>query len=139
MMFIRDSLLSLVALAATVSAEQVGCFSNPGSLASQGHYTFQSAAYCMQLCTRAQKTVFGLTKGSECWCGDKVPPDTDKVDEKECNLACTGYLLSTCEYNLITVIPSIGTDVTQAVGTIHLTSGLFLRPWSSRALRLPRR
>ena len=38
----------------------------------------------------------GLNKGSDCWCGSALPPDSDKVDKDRCNTGCTGFGTDKC-------------------------------------------
>ncbi|WEW60579.1 Protein SLG1 [Emydomyces testavorans] len=59
-----------------------GCYSSSGSMEDQGAYTFQSTGYCRDLCTSLKRAVMGLTMGSNCYCGDKLPPASAKTDDR---------------------------------------------------------
>ncbi|KAL1968085.1 hypothetical protein VTN77DRAFT_2215 [Rasamsonia byssochlamydoides] len=100
MVVLRSSLLSLVALGATVASAQasdvLGCFSSAGSLSSRGTYTYQSQNYCVQTCAKLGKTIAAVTQGSTCFCGDEAPPASDKVADDECNVPCAGYPSEPC-------------------------------------------
>lgn len=37
-----------------------------------------------------------LTSGNDCYCGDELPADSDKVDDSKCNSPCTGYGQTNC-------------------------------------------
>ena len=38
----------------------------------------------------------GLNRGSDCWCGSALPPESDKVDDSECSSPCTGFGEAKC-------------------------------------------
>lgn len=38
----------------------------------------------------------GLNRGSDCWCGSALPPDSDLVDDDRCNTPCTGFGTDNC-------------------------------------------
>ncbi|KAI9797984.1 MAG: hypothetical protein M1833_005040 [Piccolia ochrophora] len=74
-----------------------GCYSTGGSLKDQGYDLFQTDGKCQtEICFPQQKSVMALTEGSHCWCGDKLPPLSRKVDDTECNTGCTGSKLVSC-------------------------------------------
>ncbi|CZT15957.1 uncharacterized protein RCC_01797 [Ramularia collo-cygni] len=83
-------LLGAVAVAAQVQNE--GCYSSSGSLQNHGKNIYQSTGACFTSC---DKTVIGLT-GSECYCGDEVPPFSDKVEDSKCSTPCPGYPYDKC-------------------------------------------
>ncbi|ERF76441.1 hypothetical protein EPUS_07321 [Endocarpon pusillum Z07020] len=41
----------------------------------------------------------GLNRGSDCWCGSALPPESDKVDDSQCSSPCTGYGEAKCGGN----------------------------------------
>jgi cell wall integrity and stress response component len=87
-----------LALAGTAIAEtQAGCFSDPGSLQSQGEYTFQSQGYCFDLCGKKGSSVAGLKGGNVCACGDEVPTG-EKLPDTDCGIPCTGYPAAKCKF-----------------------------------------
>ncbi|RAO72895.1 uncharacterized protein BHQ10_008907 [Talaromyces amestolkiae] len=92
------STLILIA-ATTVSALELGCFSDTSetlsSFVNNGSYTFQSTGYCQQVCGTIGHSYYAL-KGSDCWCGDAIPPISDMVDDSNCNIPCAGYARQNC-------------------------------------------
>ena len=77
-----------VALKTMVS---MGCFSSAGQLVDQGSYTFQSAGYCQCQCATLDKAVMATSKGSNCYCGDLLPPTNTAASNSSCNTPCNGY------------------------------------------------
>ena len=61
-----------------------------------GTYTFQSSGACQTECVGRGKPVMGLTSGTDCWCGDQLPPVDTKVSDGECNTPCAGYATDHC-------------------------------------------
>ncbi|KKY26893.1 putative wsc domain containing protein [Phaeomoniella chlamydospora] len=81
------------------AAEYQGCYSSsyPLSTNSSLTYEYQSSGWCQEQCgTYNQKAVFGLTKGNECWCGDKLPANSTKVSNDQCDTGCYGYGTQMC-------------------------------------------
>ncbi len=78
----------------------VGCFSSSETLVDQGQHVFQTSGYCQQVCVNITKPVMGLKDGSNCWCGDLLPPETAKVEDGRCDIPCTGYDKDMCEYHI---------------------------------------
>ncbi|EAU36522.1 predicted protein [Aspergillus terreus NIH2624] len=68
-----------------------GCYKSVSPLSSQGTYTFQSDGYCQNLCLKSNYKVFALHNGNECFCGNKLPADSDETDDSDCNTSCTGW------------------------------------------------
>ena len=63
-------------------------------------FMYQSYGHCQEQCIpnsgQNPHAVMGLNKGSDCWCGSALPPESDKVDESECSTGCTGYGTDMC-------------------------------------------
>ncbi|EEP80646.1 predicted protein [Uncinocarpus reesii 1704] len=57
----------------------------------QGKYTYQSVGYCRGVCKKLKKPAMALTKGTNCYCGDKLPPRSSKTDDDQCKRDCDGY------------------------------------------------
>ncbi|OCL10326.1 hypothetical protein AOQ84DRAFT_375017 [Glonium stellatum] len=76
-----------------------GCFSTGDPLEDHGSYTFQSTGNCQPICVGLGKPVMGLVNGSNCWCGDLLPPKAAQVDNSSCNTPCNGYNLADCGGN----------------------------------------
>ncbi|EAS36435.3 cell wall integrity and stress response component [Coccidioides immitis RS] len=104
------SLLSVAAIAASIllhgglvgAADDInketsqGCYKSSGSMKSQGPYTFQSVGYCRGVCEKLKKPAMALSKGSHCYCGDKLPPKSQKTDDDDCKITCDGYPKEYC-------------------------------------------
>lgn len=69
---------------------------NPTFLQDQGANTFQSSGYCQGVCAGLNKPVMATTGGTNCFCGDELPPPSAKVDGDNCNAPCKGYNQQTC-------------------------------------------
>ena len=74
----------------------MGCFSSAGQLEDLGSYTFQSAGYCQCQCATQNKAVMATTKGSDCYCGDLLPPTDTAASNSSCNSPCNGYGQADC-------------------------------------------
>jgi len=68
-----------------------GCYSTGEPLDDHGSWTFQTAGNCQPICIGLKKPVMGLVDGSNCWCGDLLPPLSAKVDNSSCNTPCNGF------------------------------------------------
>ncbi|MCJ1224111.1 hypothetical protein MMC12_000754 [Toensbergia leucococca] len=73
-----------------------GCFSSSSPMQDQGSYEYQSSGYCQKICVTLGKAVMGTTMGSNCWCGDELPPADSQVSDSECNTPCYGYNKANC-------------------------------------------
>jgi len=83
-----------MALKTLVSA---ACYSSSDPLEDKGPYTYQSSGYCQKLCVETHnKPVMALTEGSDCWCGDKLPANSTRVDNSNCNAPCAGFDKEKC-------------------------------------------
>ena len=77
----------------------VACYSSSTPLEDQGPYIYQSSGWCQDFCVnKKNQPVMGLSSGSNCWCGSKLPSNSSKVDDKNCNSPCTGYDQATCMF-----------------------------------------
>lgn len=78
----------------------IGCYSSAGALTKTNTHMYQSFGYCQEQCIPKSgenpTAVMGLNQGSDCWCGMALPPDSDKVDDSECNTGCTGFGTDMC-------------------------------------------
>ncbi|KAJ5086832.1 hypothetical protein NUU61_008139 [Penicillium alfredii] len=83
-------------LVARASMSLVGCFDSDDGLTNKTTYTYQSSGWCFDACTKTNAAVFGLTGGSDCLCGDELPPDSAKVSKDKCNKACDGWPSDKC-------------------------------------------
>jgi len=76
-----------------------GCYNTGEPLEDHGPYTFQTTGNCQPICIGLNKPVMGLVNGSNCWCGDLLPPKSAKVDNSSCDTPCNGYNLNNCGGN----------------------------------------
>jgi cell wall integrity and stress response component len=77
----------------------VGCYSDSQPLEDQGSYTFQSPGYCQKVCAALNKPVMATQKGSNCWCGNKLPSTDAKTSESDCNSHCDGFGQDMCRFS----------------------------------------
>jgi cell wall integrity and stress response component len=72
-------------------------------MAKSDSFTYQSYGHCQEQCIPKSgenpQAVMGLNKGSDCWCGSALPPESDKVDKENCNTGCTGFGTDNCGGN----------------------------------------
>ncbi|EEH48864.2 uncharacterized protein PADG_04943 [Paracoccidioides brasiliensis Pb18] len=74
----------------------IGCYKAVNPFEDLGEYTWQSIGYCQIECLKLKKSVMALYKGSNCYCGDRIPADSDKAEAEECKLSCQGFPNETC-------------------------------------------
>ncbi|KAI0134589.1 hypothetical protein BJ170DRAFT_610431 [Xylariales sp. AK1849] len=74
----------------------VGCFYDSLGLTNLGPHIYQSRGRCQNRCDTIGQWVIGLTNGSDCLCGPRIPPMGSRVDEAECNRPCGGYIRDIC-------------------------------------------
>ncbi|TKA39677.1 hypothetical protein B0A54_08314 [Friedmanniomyces endolithicus] len=72
------------------------CYSSSAGLTDQGSFEYQTSSYCQNICVKQNQAVLGLSAGSDCWCGDTLPPASSKVDDSSCNKPCNGYGSQMC-------------------------------------------
>ena len=83
--------------------EYKGCYSLPAGVTyqgfiDQGSYSFQSLGYCQGLCVPQGLPVMALWKGSDCLCGNAMPPNSIQIDDFDCNIPCDGWPQDTCMF-----------------------------------------
>lgn len=83
---------------ASASISQVGCYSAIPSLKDEGEYTFQSQGYCENKCQEGGFRVAALTGGTQCLCGNELPPKSAQVDDAKCNVKCAGWPEDDCKF-----------------------------------------
>ncbi|KAF2200626.1 hypothetical protein GQ43DRAFT_65719 [Delitschia confertaspora ATCC 74209] len=78
----------------------VGCFATSVPLEDHGPYQFQSEGNCQGICVGLGMPVMGLVDGTNCWCGEYLPPADSEVDMKEnCDTPCQGIDTHMCGGN----------------------------------------
>ncbi|KAJ5349746.1 hypothetical protein N7541_007473 [Penicillium brevicompactum] len=77
----------------------VGCFSAIPDYGASKSWTYQSSGWCLDRCYGQNKAAFALTGGSDCVCGDTIPPDSDKVSSDKCSKSCSGWPEDKCGGN----------------------------------------
>ena len=69
-----------------------GCFLSSSGLTNGGSQQYQTNDLCQKQCIGQGKAVMATHKGTDCWCGDKLPPVNSKqTDSSSCNTPCAGY------------------------------------------------
>jgi cell wall integrity and stress response component len=76
-----------------------GCYSSSDGLVFQDTFGYQSSGHCQGLCFPQKKAVMAMTGGSDCYCGDLMPPLSAKVDDSNCNAKCNGFPADNCMYH----------------------------------------
>ncbi|KAF3931708.1 hypothetical protein ABW19_dt0204696 [Dactylella cylindrospora] len=89
------AILAIGVVAPALAQLPVGCYDNKGETSDMGPNTYQSQSACRDQCIAADQAVWGVTKGSTCFCGTKLPDD-GKVSTSECNKPCQGYPQENC-------------------------------------------
>ena len=75
-----------------------GCFNSSGSLVFDSTPDWNSIGGCAKdICSVKGYAVGATTGGNQCWCGNEYPPKADLVDDKNCDVGCTGYPQEACE------------------------------------------
>ncbi|KAJ5779603.1 Carbohydrate-binding WSC subgroup [Penicillium paradoxum] len=78
-----------------IEATLIGCYSSIPGFGKSSTYTYQSSGWCLDHCSKEFAT-FALTGGSDCVCGDTLPPSSDKVSSDKCNKPCSGWPSDMC-------------------------------------------
>src|SRR5688572_5269929 len=60
--------------------QTIGCFATGTPLEDHGYGKFASPGKCQLICLQLGKNILGLSEGTNCWCGDKVPPKEMQTD-----------------------------------------------------------
>lgn len=76
-------------------ATLVGCYSSIPGYNKASSYTYQSSGWCLDHCGK-DHAAFALTGGSDCVCGDTLPPSSDKVSSDKCSKPCSGWPSDMC-------------------------------------------
>lgn len=77
----------------------IGCFSSSKPMTNQGSYTYQTSGYCQEVCYNVSMPAMGLYDGADCYCGELLPAEADKVSDSNCNVTCNGYGTEDCEWS----------------------------------------
>ena len=105
--------LALISLLAPVLAADLalkalsreGCFESSDPLEDHGDDLFQSSGHCQEQCVGLGKPVMGMTKGTNCWCGDFIPAADSKVSDSKCSSPCAGFDKENCTSATLPVPP----------------------------------
>ncbi|KAK2747046.1 hypothetical protein FQN55_005315 [Onygenales sp. PD_40] len=68
-----------------------GCYKSVEPLKDMGPWTWQSNSYCQMECLKKKKSVMALFKGRNCFCGDKIPAESEKTTADKCQEDCKGW------------------------------------------------
>ncbi|KAL4131837.1 hypothetical protein QTP88_009086 [Uroleucon formosanum] len=55
-----------------------------------GPYTYNTPQKCSEICFKMGYLFFGVTYGTECWCGNQRPSKSSKVEDINCDSRCSG-------------------------------------------------
>lgn len=72
-----------------------GCYASKGELTLLTLEDANSRGVCNEACRAKNKNV-AATSLDDCFCGDKYPPKSTKVDDDKCGEPCPGYGLEAC-------------------------------------------
>jgi len=74
-----------------------GCFKSAGNMTMVEVILYNSMSECGEKrCAKKGFAAGGSTGGNQCWCGHVYPPKSDLVDDKNCNVGCSGYGQDAC-------------------------------------------
>ncbi|KAK4664567.1 Protein SLG1 [Podospora pseudopauciseta] len=75
-----------------------GCFKSAGNnMTFVTVIQYNSIGECaLKTCVPKGFTAAATTGGNQCWCGYKYPPEDDLVDNKKCDVGCTGFGEEAC-------------------------------------------
>jgi hypothetical protein len=79
------------------AAELQGCYSKIPGYGKPMSWTFQSSGWCLDHCAKEYAT-FALTGGSDCVCGNTLPPASAKVSSDKCSKSCSGWPDDMCMF-----------------------------------------
>lgn len=77
-----------------------GCFKSAGNnMTFVTVIQYNSIGECaLKTCVPKGFTAAATTGGNQCWCGYKYPPEDDLVDNKKCDVGCTGFGEEACKF-----------------------------------------
>ncbi|CAG8906319.1 unnamed protein product [Penicillium egyptiacum] len=67
-----------------------GCYSGIPGYGKSTSWTYQSSGWCLDHCAK-DYAAFALTGGSDCVCGNTLPPASAKVSNDKCSKSCSGW------------------------------------------------
>jgi cell wall integrity and stress response component len=70
--------------------QTIGCFETGVPLEDHGAGDFTTPGLCQLICLQLGKNILGLSEGTNCWCGDLVPPESTQTDNSSCTTGCKG-------------------------------------------------
>ncbi|RVD84531.1 uncharacterized protein DFL_006278 [Arthrobotrys flagrans] len=100
----------------------IACYDNPGDTKNYGIDTYQTANLCLTQCKNKNKAVYGVTRGSTCYCGDFFPDD-GKLDMSKCDVSCQGWPDEKCggisawSFGITGVVPPTSSKTTKSSST----------------------
>ncbi|RYP66785.1 hypothetical protein DL770_008736 [Monosporascus sp. CRB-9-2] len=88
--------LATAAVAMGQAYRYVGCFSEPPETSRETPSPFQSLGFCQDTCSGSHQPVAALANGTNCLCGNLLPPRDQLVEDGNCNMPCPGYPFEMC-------------------------------------------
>ena len=90
-----------------------GCFKSSGNLVYDSTPDWNTIGSCgNEICFAKGYAVGATTGGNQCWCGNEYPAKADLVDDKNCDVGCTGYGDQACELCWACRIPAAEQQLT---------------------------
>ncbi|KAK0318886.1 Protein SLG1 [Friedmanniomyces endolithicus] len=89
------------------------CYSSSAGLTDQGSFEYQTSSYCQNICVKQNQAVLGLSAGSDCWCGDTLPPASSG------GIGFYSIFLTGTEQS----VPNAGASASSSSGSSTSTSG----------------
>jgi cell wall integrity and stress response component len=74
----------------------IGCFKSPGDGKLEKKDVGQSQGACRVLCQKGKRKYAATTNAEFCYCSDKLPQESEKVDNDLCDQPCKGYPFEPC-------------------------------------------
>ncbi|KAL5113941.1 WSC domain [Pleosporales sp. CAS-2024a] len=96
---IKDPITTPTIIKPASAMSTIGCFATGTPLENHGPYNFQSPGNCQLVCLQLNKNVLGLSDGTDCWCGDYIPPKSAQAPNSTCSTTCSGDGVSNCGGN----------------------------------------
>lgn len=94
---------SAAAAAASKPYTLLGCYSDEADSVLRNSSVWQTAGVCYETCVlfpknagNATSAIMAITKGTDCYCGNKLPNTAYKVDDAKCGVVCPGFKDEAC-------------------------------------------
>ncbi len=76
-----------------------GCYKKPEKGYSEGVYDeYQTTGACKMVCDDSGKSGMAIDGWGMCYCVDKLPPSSSKLDDKKCDKPCYAWPTENCGF-----------------------------------------